>query len=167
MTNAVLKALDAAHHLCAATQGDTALTIELGEILERLTKLSPDLLHLVEDGKMVDPEAYGRVHSLFAQSTQSDMTPVYVVVGQLVESSKLHEYDTDITGHYEVLVPAFLSDELQAACALDLFHSSVAIKVLDDFSIVVGKYLESPEIYNNGDLERLGEYVGITERTSF
>lgn len=167
MKNAVLKALDAAHHLSAATQGDTALTIALGDIIERLKTLSPVLIHLVEDGKFVDPEAYGRVQSLFAESKQPDMTPVYVVVGQLIESSKLHEYDKDVTGHYEVLVPAFLSDELQAACALDVFHSSVAIKVLDDFSIVVGKYLESPEVYDNGDLIRLGDYVGITERTSF
>lgn len=167
MTNAVLKALDAAHHLCAATQGDTVLTIELREILERLTKLSPDLMHLVEDGKRVDPEAYGRVHSLFAPSTQPEMTPVYVVVGELIESSKLHDFDKDVSGHYEVLVPSFLSEELQAACALDAFHGTVAIKVLDDFSIVVGKYLESPEVYDNGDLIRLGEYVGITERTSF
>jgi hypothetical protein len=165
--NAVLKALDSAHHLCAATQGNTALTLEIGEILERLKKLSPDLIHLVEDGKFVDPEAYGRILPLFAESTKQDMTPVYVVVEKLVDQSKLHEYDTEIEGHYEILVPSFLNDELQAACALDLFHGSVAIKVLDCFSIVVSKPLESPETYENGTLERLGDFVGITERTSF
>jgi hypothetical protein len=166
MTNAVLKALDAAHRLCALTQGENALTLELGEILERLKNLSPDLMHLVNGVRHIDQEAFGRVSSLFSETPEPDFIQVYVVVEKRVDQSKLHEYDTDIEGHYEILVPSYLSDELQAACALDLFHGSVAIKVLDYFSIVVSKPLESPETYENGTLEILGDFVGITERTA-
>jgi hypothetical protein len=170
MTNAVLKALDSAYFLCAATQGETALTTELAEIMERLEKLSPELMRLTEEGKFLDPDAYGRVQSLFTEIPQpdvSDMTAVYVVVGQRVESLRLHELDRDIAGHYEIQVPSYLSDAFKAECALDIFHAQVAIKVLDDFSIVVGNYLEAPNRDSVGTLERLGHLVGITERTSF
>jgi hypothetical protein len=170
MTNKVLKALDAALFLSSATQGETVLTNELADIMKRLEKLSPDLMRLVEGGQFLDPDAYGRVQALFAEIEQpdiSDMTAVYVVVDQRVESSRLHDLDKDIAGHYEIQVPSYLSDELKAECALDIFHAQVAIKVLDDFSIVVGTYLDAPQRDSHGVLERLGHLVGITERTSF
>ena len=158
-----IAALDAAHFMAAAIQGETALTIRLGELVKQLTDLQPDLIKLAEDGIMLDPEAYGRIKTSFG--VQPDLVPVYVTVKRTAHILDLHELDFDLGGHYQVLVPGFLSDELQAATALDQFHSQVPIKHLDDFNIAVVKSIECPDDYEANTLYKLGDFAGRTDFT--
>lgn len=158
-----IAALQSAHFLAHATQGDTALTLEIGEVLSRLTALQPDLFKLVDDAVVLDPEAYGRVKTAFG--IQPDLIPVYVIVKRTAHVLDLHELDFDLGGHYQVLVPGYLSDDLQAGLALDQFHSSVAIKNLDDFDISVAKSIECPDDYESNTLYKLGDFPGLTEHT--
>jgi hypothetical protein len=160
MTALAIAALKSAHFLAHASQGDTALTNKIGEAIDQLSALLPDIERLVDYGAKLDPEAYGRIKSAFSQ--QPDLVPVYVIVIRDACSAELHPDDRDIDGHYQVLVPGFLSDELQSAVALDQFHGRVAIKCLDDFRIIVAKELTAPDDYENGLLEDLGDFVGLT-----
>lgn len=162
-TSLAVAALEAAHHLAHCTQGDTDLTLQIGEVIKKLTALQPDLVKLVEDGILLDPEAYGRVMSAF--SSQPDLIPVTVIAEAAVHMNDLHSDDDEVEGHYQVLVPGYLSDDLQAALALDHFHDKIGIKQLDDFNIVVAKTIDSPDDYEPNTLFKLGDYVGRTEAT--
>lgn len=164
MRNSVIHALQDAAFLSHSTQGDTALALKLTEIAEQLAQLKPALESLVTDAVQLDPATYGRVISAF--SVQPDFIPVYVVVAELEQHQFLHPDDRELAGHYQILVPGYLNDELQAATALDLFHGGVAIKGLEDFSITVVKTLDAPTDYENGTLESLGDFVGITAETA-
>ena len=53
-----------------------------------------------------------------------------VIVKALLPNNELHEYDKDVAGEYSYKVLS--KDE-----ALDIFHSTIPIKVLDDFEITV------------------------------
>lgn len=156
-----IAALDAAHFMAAATQGETALTLQLAELIKQLTDLQPDLMKLAEDGMVLDPDTYGRVMSAFG--TASDLIPVTVIVRAEVHMNDLHSDDDEVEGYYQVLVPGYLSDDLQAAVALDHFHDKIGIKRLDDFTIVVAKTLDAPDDYEANTLYKLGDYAGRTE----
>lgn len=158
-----IAALDAAHFMAAATQGETALTLKLGELIKELTALQPDLIKLADDGMMLDPVTYGRVMSAFG--TAPDLIPVTVIVEAAIHMDDLHPDDDEVEGYYQVLVPGYLSDDLQAAVALDHFHDKIGIKRLDDFTIVVAKTLDAPDDYEANTLYRLGDYAGRTEST--
>lgn len=162
-TSLAIAALEAAHHLAHCTQGDTALTIQIGEVIKQISALQPDLLKLVEEGILLDPEAHGRVMSTFG--TQPDLIPVTVIAEAAVHMNDLHSDDDEVEGYYQVLVPGYLSDDLQAALALDHFHNNIGIKRLDDFNIVVAKTIDCPEDYEPNTLFNLGDYVGRTEST--
>lgn len=45
--------------------------------------------------------------------------------------------DAEVPGRYEIGVPDRFKDARAANCALDVFHSNVAVKVLDDFCFTV------------------------------
>lgn len=52
-------------------------------------------------------------------------------------TNKLHSCDIDVAGDYEVSLNEEVVDEQIADVALDVFHDSVPIKVLDDFEFTV------------------------------
>lgn len=158
-----IAALEAACNLASATQGETALTLRLRDVIQQIKVVAPDLMQLVDQHAVLDPEAYGRVMSAFG--VQPDLIPVYVIVKPAEHAHQTHELDTEVGGHYEVLVPGYLNDDLQAALALDQFHSAVPIKVLDDFSISVAKSMECPDDYESNTLYKLGDFSGLTENT--
>ncbi|MBI6883055.1 hypothetical protein [Pseudomonas putida] len=163
MPSLAVLALQAALKISSASTVNSELTDKIIEAEDLLSSLLPDLQKLVAGAAQVDPEAYGRVLSLISGS--ADLVPVYVVVRQV--STHLHDLDAELVGHYQVLVPGYLSDELQAAVALDQFHDSVPVKVLEDFDFHVVKAIDAPLDYENGSLASLGDYAGLTAESAF
>jgi len=77
-------------------------------------------------------------------------------------TSELHIYDKDVAGEYQIEIPDDTPREEISEVALDLFHGTVPIKVLDDFWIEV-ILPEEGRIYilgvdSNNDDEWLSEY---------
>lgn len=163
MPSLAVLALQAALKISSASPANSELTDKIIEAEDLLSSLLPDLQKLVAGSAHVEPEAYGRVMSLVASS--ADLVPVYVVVRQV--STLLHDLDNELVGHYQVLVPGYLSDELQAAVALDQFHESVAVKILDDFDFHVVKPIDSPSDYENYSLASLGDFAGLTSESAY
>ncbi len=58
---------------------------------------------------------------------------VFIAAVPLVENEDLEEEDQDVPGVYSVVVPKILSIPDRASAALDFFHNSCAVGVLDDF----------------------------------
>lgn len=91
---------------------------------------------------------------------------VLVNVKAMVPSRQLYSEDRSVQGVYRVYVPAHICNEQAASIALDAFHESVAVKVLDDFDISVfdakvGRALyeaEDAESYANG---AYGDFDGM------
>ena len=52
-------------------------------------------------------------------------------------TSKLHADDQDVPGEYDILLNRNLDDDVIASAVLDVFHHSVPIKNLEDFSLTV------------------------------
>lgn len=163
MPSPAILALQAALKISSASPVDSELTDKIIEAEHLLSSLLPDLQRLVAGSAYAEPEAYGRVMSIMAGS--ADLVPVYVVVRQV--STLLHDLDQELVGHYQVLVPGYLSDELQAAVALDHFHERVAVKILDDFDIHVVKPIDSPSDYEDYSLSPLGYFVGLTAESAY
>ena len=66
--------------------------------------------------------------------------PLIVRVTAIVDDEDLHPLDENIPGDWDIYLPAEAKDWSegdQATAALDEFHESVAIKVLEDFTIEV------------------------------
>jgi len=91
-----------------------------------------------------------------------DRVPLYVMVdGHPTEGA-----DDEVPGNYLVMVDADLSERDQVSAALDVFHSSVAIECLDDFSISVidesGAIRDENEEHESYSLpfEKRGEFCG-------
>lgn len=148
---------------CSAAEGATPFGRKLDQLTQLIMELEPQIVQIANNVDSPNPEIYGRIMSVFAP--RPDLIPVYVILKPLVPAEALHFYDADLGGHFQVLVPGYLSDDMQAALALDLFHSEIAIKVLDDFDIQVAKTIECPDDYENNTLIKLGDFVGLTEAT--
>lgn len=86
--------------------------------------------------------------------------PIYVVV----QGNATNLDDKDVPGVYLVEVDPSLSGEEKAEVALDHFHEKNGIAMLEDFDIAVfdasGTELPRMEAYDNGSLQRRGEYCG-------
>jgi hypothetical protein len=86
--------------------------------------------------------------------------PVWVAVSGEPSDSE----DQDVPGIYLVLVDASLSDGEKAGAALDEFHDSIGIEVLDDFAIRVfaddGRRLEQGEDYVERSKQHLARFCG-------
>lgn len=156
-----IAALESAYELALSHQGETPLVQQLGAVIQQLHAIHPDLIELAEKSSLHEPGVYGRVLSVFGK--QPDLTPVFVVVERNPHARHLHPFDVEIAGRYMVCVPGYLSDELQAAVALDQFHMSVPIKQLDDFGISVIKAIEAPGVYENNTLINLGSFADKVE----
>jgi len=91
-----------------------------------------------------------------------DRVPLYVIV----DGTPSEEIDDEVPGNYLIMVDADLSEQDQVSAALDIFHSSMAIDCLDDFSISVidenGNDREENEEHESYDLpfEKCGEFCG-------
>jgi hypothetical protein len=54
-------------------------------------------------------------------------------------SLSLNEDDLSVSGEYLIEVPSNISDSVAASIALDVFHSNVPVRNLDDFEFEVYK----------------------------
>ncbi|MFA0809295.1 hypothetical protein [Microbulbifer epialgicus] len=52
-------------------------------------------------------------------------------------SNELHFLDKDVAGTYSVSVPDDIDGQSLANVALDIFHTSISVKCLEDFSFQV------------------------------
>lgn len=82
-----------------------------------------------------------------------------------VPQSELHPDDDEVSGVYQILVDQDISPEKAVSIALDVFHTSIGIRVLDHFEItahdVTGRLLpnqdEDHEPYSG---EGMGDFCG-------
>ena len=58
-----------------------------------------------------------------------------IIITVTAEDVELHALDEDVAGTYYCQVDSSLLGVVQCEAALDRFHSTVPIKVLDDFCI--------------------------------
>lgn len=160
MSNLATQALQQAINLAIAN-GDTNLAERVKSLANGLEDISPELMQLIDNDSTSNAEAFGRIHSAFAPVCGKDeMASVYVIADQIVGDHKLHDDDGDVRGTYLIKVPAYLSEELKAEAALDMFHNKIGIASLEDFDITVAMTLPRADNYDNGKLERLTEFGG-------
>jgi hypothetical protein len=97
--------------------------------------------------------------------------PLHVLAIPVVQPDDMDPEDTGVPGVYSVSVEKGLSEQTMASAALDLFHETIPVTILDDFAFYVidpgtGRVLEQDEdaeSYANGhlasDLEQIGDEV--------
>lgn len=61
----------------------------------------------------------------------------FVLVLPIINIDQLNSQDASVAGLYRVLVSEDIPEDALANAALDAFHYSVPVKVLDDFDFVV------------------------------
>lgn len=78
---------------------------------------------------------YGAVRSILKSVTDLDYAAQGVSIAAIPQTKREHlaREDSDVPGTYTATVFAGLSPEDMASAALDAFHSSIAVSVLDDF----------------------------------
>lgn len=62
---------------------------------------------------------------------------ILTIVANLLASKPSSSEDEAVAGEYSVEVNSDLPDDKAASVALDIFHSNIAVDVLDDFEFVV------------------------------
>lgn len=107
--------------------------------------VEPAEIHLHRSEKGVLVEIYSRdcpseeiIDSLFA--AWDDMLPSGMAVVEVHASTTtkdLHELDLEVAGVYRIAVPGDLDASTSAGIALDVFHDSIPVRCLDDFSFKV------------------------------
>lgn len=74
-------------------------------------------------------------------------------VAATTPAESLHEYDREVAGIYLALISPKASEEEAVSAALDGFHGTVPIKVLDDFSISVHDPASGDELEEDANAE--------------
>ena len=98
------------------------------------------------------------------------MRTLHIIASQLTES--VDEQDTDVAGRYYCQVPNDIDDKTACSAALDAFHETVAVHVLDDFEFTVfdptsQEFLEEAEDtegYTNSGIAKFVEKIGDIEK---
>lgn len=91
---------------------------------------------------------------------------VLVLATPLQPKSDLHHYDKNVGGTYEVELMDDLAPEDIPSAALDGFHDSIAVKVLDDFNFTVHDADTGVQLHESGehdDYELAGECSSVTQ----
>ena len=86
-------------------------------------------------------------------------TRLVVLVERILPVNEIHKLDRDLPQQVIVHINNSVPNDRLADTALDIFHASFAIKVLDDFDIRVlldGIDLEPSADHENGSLEHRG-----------
>lgn len=87
------------------------------------------------------------------------MSMATVRVQQVDPNAVMHDDDLDVAGEYDVSLSEDVGPGQAADVALDVFHSNVAIKTLDDFVITVlfeGKEVEGDPEHESYSYSHLG-----------
>lgn len=80
------------------------------------------------------------------------MPILYVTATPLTPVKKLHEDDQVCPGRYTLSINDDVPTEHLGNAALDVFHSNIAIKQLDDFQFVVSNHQNLP-VESSDDVE--------------
>jgi hypothetical protein len=84
---------------------------------------------------------------------------VLIKVSQITDSSNIQEDDRDVAGEYNITVDDSVDESFLADCALDVFHSRVAVSALEDFNFEVwfqGNEIEQTPNHSNYSLSEMG-----------
>ena len=93
---------------------------------------------------------------------QKPKTIVKVLIERVVPEDQLHWLDKDLPSEVDIEINNSIPEDQLADAALDIFHGSVAVKVLDHFSFLVmkdGEHLVPQEDHDGGSLEDEGSVL--------